>query len=268
MNTVYIDVLFLINFTVDYLALYLTGKTLRLPLHRWRLIVVSLAGALYALWALLWCRHYAILLSSALCVCVAVTWFAYPRTKGWHFVRNSFLFAAICAILGGSVSLMYRVLSHFLSGATMRDNGMKVLVFTLLTAVSGMLIALGNHLLTDVRGTKSVNVSICIDGRMTRFHLLVDTGNLVREPVSGKCVIFLSRVAARRAYGEHMESTIFHPERRRIITLDWGGEKRLAFSILPDRVEVDGKAVDAYVAVMPQNSLRQYDGIFPASLLA
>ena len=51
MNTVYIDVLFLINFTVDYLALYLTGKTLRLPLHRWRLIVVSLVGALYALWA-------------------------------------------------------------------------------------------------------------------------------------------------------------------------------------------------------------------------
>ncbi len=47
MNTVYIDVLFLINFTVDYLALYLTGKTLRLPLHRWRLIVVSLVGALY-----------------------------------------------------------------------------------------------------------------------------------------------------------------------------------------------------------------------------
>ena len=268
MNTVYIDVLFLINFTVDYLALYLTGKTLRLPLHRWRLIVVSLVGALYALWALLWCRHYAILLSSALCVCVAVTWFAYPRTKGWHFVRNSFLFAAICAILGGSVSLMYRVLSHFLSGATMRDNGMKVLVFTLLTAVSGMLIALGNHLLTDVRGTKSVNVSICIDGRITRFHLLVDTGNFVREPVSGKCVIFLSRVAARRAYGEHMELTTFHPERRRIITLDWGGEKRLAFSILPDRVEADGKAVDAYVAVMPQNSLRQYDGIFPASLLA
>ncbi len=267
MNTVYIDVLFLINFTVDYLALYLTGKILRLPLYRWRLIVVSLVGALYALWALLWCRYYVVLLSSALCVCMAGTWFAYPSAKPTHLVRNAFLFGAICAILGGSVSLLYRMLTHILGGATMHDNGIKVLVFTLLTAVSGMLIALGNHLLTDVRGTKSVNVSIDIDGRNTRFHLFVDTGNLVREPVSGKCVIFLSRTAARRAYGERMESTAFHPERRRVVMLDWGGEKRLIFSILPDRVEADGKVVDAYVAIMPQNTLRQYDGIFPASLL-
>lgn len=267
MNTVYIDVLFLINFTVDYLALYLTGKALRLPLCRWRLIAVSLGGALYALWALLLCRHYAVLLSSALCVCMLGIRFAFPRTKCRYFVRNSFLFAAICAILGGSVSFLYRILSHCLGGAAMRDNGMKVLVFTLLTAISGILIALGNHLLTDVRGTKSVNAVIWMDGQSTRFHLLVDTGNLVREPVSGKCVIFLSRATARRVYGERMESTAFHPERRRAVTLDWGGEKHLAFSILPDRIEVDGKAVDAYVAVMPQNTLRQYDGIFPASLL-
>lgn len=267
MNTVYIDVLFLINFTVDYLALYLTGKALRLRLCRWRLLTVSFAGALYALWALLLCRHYAILIGSALCVCILGTRLAFPCKKYRYFARNSFFFAATCAILGGSVSLLYRILSHFVGGATMRDNGMKVLAFTLLTVVSGMLIALGNHLLTDVRGTKSVNVVICIDGQEKCFHLLVDTGNLVKEPVSGKCVIFLTRTAARRVYGEHMESPAFHPERRRAVTLDWGGEKHLAFSVLPDRIKMDGKTIDAYVAVMPQNTLRQYDGIFPASLL-
>lgn len=267
MSTVYVDVLFLINFTVDYLALYLTGKALRLPLRRVRLVLVSILGALYALWALLLCEHYLILVVSALAICVTGTRFAYPHQTIKALLRNSFFFAAVCAALGGGVTLLYRVLSHFLRGATMRDNGMKVLVFTLLTMVSGLLIALGNHLLTDVRGTKSVTVSIKIDGKQAKFHLLVDSGNLIKEPVSGKNVIFLSRVAACRVYGNCLESPAFLPERRRVIPMDWGGEKKMVLSVLADRVESDGKVIDAYIAVMPQEHLRQYDGIFPAALL-
>lgn len=267
MNTVYVDVLFLINFTVDYLSLYLTGKALRLPLSRIRLIMVATGGAVYALWALLLCEHYIVLIATAILVCLIGTHFAYPRQKFVSLLRNSFIFTAVCVTLGGLVSLLYRVLSHFLSGATMRDNGIKVLVFTLLTGVSSMLLAIGNHLLTDVRGTKAVTVSICINGKWGKFHLLVDSGNLVKEPVSGKRVIFLSQIAARKTFGDTFNSPGFCPERRRVITIDWGGEKRMLLSVFPDRLELDGSTLDAYVAVMPQEHIRQYDGVFPAALL-
>ena len=268
MNTVYIDVLFLINFSVDYLALYLTGKALRLPLRRARLIGVAVGGAVYALWALLLCEHYILLIASAVLVCLLGAWLAYPMQKIRTLWRNAFFYAAVCALLGGGVSLLYRVISGLFRGASLHDNGMKVLVFTVLTAISGALIALGNHLLTDVRGTKTVSVSIRIGENCGTFHLLVDTGNLVREPVSGKQVIFLSRSASRRVFGSLVETAEYCPERRRVIPMDWGNGKQMLLSILPDRAEADGTAVDAYVAVIPQDRVRQYDGIFPAALLS
>ena len=268
MNTVYIDVLFLINFSVDYLALYLTGKALRLPLQRARLIGVAIGGALYALWALLLCEHYILLIGSAVLVCLIGAWLAYPMRKVRYLWRSAFFYAAVCAVLGGVVSLLYRVLSKLFQGASLHDNGAKVLVFTILTAVSGALIALGNHLLTDVRGTKIVSVFLEIGEKHGVFHLLVDTGNLVREPVSGKQVIFLSRKAAQRVFGDLLENGEYCPERRRIISMDWGTGKQMLLSILPDRAKVGGTAIDAYVAVMPQDGVRQYDGIFPAALLS
>ena len=219
MNTVYIDVLFLINFSVDYLALYLTGKALRLPLRRARLIGVALGGAVYALWALLLCEHYILLIASAVLVCLLGAWLAYPMQKIRTLWRSAFFYAAVCALLGGGVSLL-------------------------------------------------VSVSIRIGERCGTFHLLVDTGNLVREPVSGKQVIFLSRSASRRVFGSLVETAEYCPERRRVIPMDWGNGKQMLLSILPDRAEADGTAVDAYVAVIPQDRVRQYDGIFPAALLS
>lgn len=91
MNTVYIDVLFLINFSVDYLALYLTGKALRLPLRRARLIGVAVGGAVYALWALLLCEHYILLIASAVLVCLLGAWLAYPMQKSALFGAVLFL---------------------------------------------------------------------------------------------------------------------------------------------------------------------------------
>lgn len=268
MNTVYVDVLFLINFSVDYLALYLTGKALRLPLRRARMIGVAVAGALYALWALLLCEHYVLLIASAVFVCLVGVWLAYPMQNIRTIWRSSFLYAGVCAGLGGCVSLLYRIVSGVFRGASLHDNGAKVLVFTVLTAVSGSLIAIGNHLLTDVRGTKSVSVSIQIGEKRGTFHLLVDTGNLVKEPVSGKQVIFLSRRASRRTFGCLIEKEEYCPERRRIISMEWGSGKQILLSILPEKIELNGGIVNAYVAVMPQERLRQYDGIFPAALLS
>lgn len=267
MQTVYVDVLFLINFSVDYLALYLTGQLLRLPMRRVRLIAASVSGALYALWALLFCTYYALLLLTAIGAVILTCLLAYPR-GGWCVLKRTvFVCTMICAALGCLVLLLHRILAHLFAGYDIRDNGMKVLVFTALTAVSGVLIALGNHLISDVRGTKTVTARVLLGTYGGALHLLVDTGNMVRDPVSGRHVIFMTAHAADRIFGGRIERMDFYPERRRAITVDAAVGKRTILAILPERVEAEGRCMEAYLAVLPQDTLRQYDGIFPASLL-
>ena len=53
MRVLYIDVYFLINFTVDLLALYFASLLLHFPVFRWRLTVSALIGACSAAISLL-----------------------------------------------------------------------------------------------------------------------------------------------------------------------------------------------------------------------
>lgn len=268
MNTVYADVLFLINFSLDFMALYLSGRALRRPLRRWRLILTSCLMSLYALWALLFCSSYILLILSAAAAGMIGCSFALKCTKVREVVSTCLVFSGISSAFGGILVLLYRLMARCLVGVSMRDNGMKVLVFTLLTAVSGMLIALGNHFLTDIRGTKAVEVSVTIGGRQGTFHLLVDSGNLVKDPISGMPVVFLKENVAVRVFGREVQRQDYLPQKRRAVSLTTANGKGILLAFRADEVRLTGKKVDALVALLPSVSVGQYDGIFPAGLVS
>ena len=49
---VYADLLFLVNFSMDYLCAYLTAAMLRRRAEPWRLLISSTVGGIYAVLAL------------------------------------------------------------------------------------------------------------------------------------------------------------------------------------------------------------------------
>lgn len=57
---VYVDVLFLINFSMDYLVLYITAALLYLPKNAKRLLLSSLLGAIYEICIVVWPGHFLI----------------------------------------------------------------------------------------------------------------------------------------------------------------------------------------------------------------
>ena len=50
---VYADLLFLVNFSMDFLCLYLSVKLLHLPRARWRMLLAAALGGVYSVVALL-----------------------------------------------------------------------------------------------------------------------------------------------------------------------------------------------------------------------
>ncbi len=268
MNTVYIDVLFLINFALDYMTLYLGGKLFRHRMSRPRLILTSVGMALYALWALLWCRSYLLLLFSAIAVIQLACAVAFSL-RGWRrILKTAFMCSGIGAMLGAGVYLLWRFIEKLIPAKVGGNGGgMKVVVFTLLAAVSGIVLYFANRLITDVRGIKSIEVNFNLADKACTAHMLVDSGNLVTDPLSGRKVLFISRAYALRRFGDKIDSLEYLPQRRRWLCVTTATGKQTLVAFLPQEIKVGDKAIEALIAIVDKSDLHGYDGIFPAALL-
>ena len=73
-KTIYADILFLINFIINYLILFATAKISVLPFSRLRLVLSSSLGALYAVLSFIPILTYLSLFPIKLFISVTVRW--------------------------------------------------------------------------------------------------------------------------------------------------------------------------------------------------
>ena len=115
--TVYGDVYFLVNFSIDFLVLLLVGKFLRLRRIAWRLVLASLLGGAYAIFALFmafsgW--HGVVLqFAAALLLCLI----AYGFCGTHDLVRLLCGFYGASVLLGGAVNALYTLLGEIFGTA-------------------------------------------------------------------------------------------------------------------------------------------------------
>ena len=178
MTIIYIDILFLINFSIDYVALYLCGCWLHMHLKKFRLILSAVLLSVYSMWALLYCSSYVLLGITVVLSATLVCYYVYRPKTIKRLLISLVLFAAINAMLASTISLLYRVCLRYigeLKDYSSADN--RIVVFTLLAAISGILVYFGNRLLTSGSREKELYASIYIEDLCANLHLLVDSGN-------------------------------------------------------------------------------------------
>ena len=105
---IYGDVLFLINFSMDFLSLFITGKIMHLKLKAWRVLVAASIGGVYGVAALFF-PFDGIPLVFANIACAAVMCFAAFRSRGK--ISSVFLccllFYGVGMLLGGAMTALY-----------------------------------------------------------------------------------------------------------------------------------------------------------------
>ncbi|MBQ4325102.1 MAG: sigma-E processing peptidase SpoIIGA [Clostridia bacterium] len=268
MTTVYVDVLFLINLSLDYMTLFLTGRLLHRKMTRLRLILVSVLLSLYSLWGLLICASYALLLVSACLSLLLGCGICYQERRWQSLFKSTLVAFGIGGALAGAILALYGVLLRVVPFVKEGNGGgIKVVVFTLLAGVSAILIYIGNRLVSDVRGTETVTLTVRLGGRTAEFRLLVDSGNLVRDPISGRRVIFLDAHAAKRRLGGQVMQSDYLVASRHYLPITTEGGKHLAVAYLPEVILLGKTKIDALVAISQAGTIRDYEGIFPAALM-
>lgn len=191
-QTVYIDLYILVNFSMDLLCLMITASLLHRRIRRRRAIMGAFLGGIYAAAALLlgWDGILGVVLDLlAACLMCTVVFFS-RRQSFWRILQCAAVQTLTSMILGGVMTALYTMLNRLnLPLEALQGDGISVWLFAILSAIAGVATLRGGSFLGLSRKTKTVNVCAVLFGKETTLTAMVDSGNLLRDPVSGKSVI-------------------------------------------------------------------------------
>ena len=193
---IYGDVLFLINFSMDFLSLFIVSKLLHRQTAVLQMLLSAAIGAIYGVAAVvlegsLWL---------GLLINIAVSLLMCYIAFGKQLLRCTALFYTVGFVLGGSVTAVFSLINRMRGEGQISVNGGVVtlpgeipLGWMAATAlVTGAAAVLGGRFAALRKAASIVKVCVSDGGRSVTFSALTDSGNMLREPIGGAPVIVLS----------------------------------------------------------------------------
>lgn len=266
MRVIYVDVLAGVNLAMDYLLLAATAKLSGTYCTRARLLAGAALGACYAVascgvpfLALMPVKAAAGLLMVRLC---------FGARSTAELVRLAALFYLVsCAAAGGALALgKVSDASFFAGGGYYIDVPFRVVAAA--GAVSWGLTGLLFR--GEVKARKACCVHLDFAGHSADFSLLVDTGNDLSDPVSGRPALVLDRRAAARVLPVEaaLPLAALRADNAPAVLAALPGTYRTQFQLLPyraigkegglllafrpERAERDGKPWQGLAAISPE----------------
>ena len=268
MEIIYIDSLFFLNLIINYLILLSSAKVSNIPLRRLKLGLAAAGGGLYAIAALI----PGLGVFSAWPVKIAAAVFMLLIAFGGErqFLRVCIIFFAISAAFGGAVyaASMLGGYGDPLRGGIYIPVSLRVLLPSFALCYAAVTIVFRR---SGGSGGRTVK-SLCIElgGEQNTVQALRDTGNHLRDPVSGKpCAIAEPESIAGLFPGAVMdiivgslmtpalalEALLEVPEYGRLFRLvpytAIGVPMSMLIAFRPDKAYVNGKETELLIAVSP-----------------
>ncbi len=197
--TVYADVLFSLNALVNYLMLLISARVCGAQIRRVRLALAGMLGGAYAVAALLpGCEALASVWMKALvwAVMLVCAFGAGRKTVrlALLFLASSFAFGgvmfALVSLLGTGVMLLPGGAFYPVSaGALLTMAGVTYLVSWLVFS------RLGEH-----TGAQFVDITLSAGARSVTVRALRDSGNTLKDPITGEPVLVLCWQTARQLF--------------------------------------------------------------------
>ncbi len=197
MPVIYLDVLIVLNWFIDYLLLSLTARLLRLPTRRIRMVLGALVGGVSACQLLLTVpTAISVLLHTLTAALIMLIAFRYHSAKG--FARQVVVFFCLSALLSGVVTALWYLTG---SEAVLTKNGVIYFDISPLMLTAFAVISYGvicwYERLTHKPTPQGLDYVLTVDDGcgVCECRALYDTGLHLREPFSGSPVIVVCRDA-------------------------------------------------------------------------
>lgn len=276
---IYADLLFFINLFADYLILYLTSKLTLAHTRLSRLACGAATGAVFGTLSV--CTGLSGIMTAILILAVPLLmcFIAFGRKKAGTFLRLIFYFYLSSSLLYGGMYAMQSFLSN-ISGALQGRQGF-AFVMTLLAGAAIIYILASSAISRSVRmKSATVKIELCDGCRTYTLRLLCDTGNLARDPFSGKPVTVISKdavdnelyTALSGAFEDNSTQSAYRHIKPRVIPVKTVSGTSLLYAFIPENMSVyignKKKALDSIIAIdTHSNAFLGNDGIISGELL-
>ena len=195
-QTVYVDLFFLINFSMDFLCFYLTAQLLGIKARVGRWILAASLGGIYANAALFLGVGGILAIAIDLAACALMCLVAFGG--GRALLGRIPVYVAVSMTLGGFMTAIFALLNRAkLPLGTVESDGISAWTLALLAAVSAALTLAGGRFFRRRSSKKYATVKISMGKKQTTLEAFCDSGNLLKEPISNKPCILVNTRAVR-----------------------------------------------------------------------
>lgn len=277
---VYVDLYFLINTCMNLLTLMISATLLHRKVSRARAWLSAAVGGLWAVVALFSGIEgfWGLLCDAAVIFLMCATVFASKKTTFWGLFKCTVVGVLTSMILGGVMTALYTLFNRidFPLGNTQEDSG-SILIFALIAALAGLATVQGGQFLGLSKKSKYVTVNADLFGKTVTLRALVDTGNHLKEPISGRSVIVADKehilpslppslsTAFKSPYAEKWLADKRYATHIRLVPTNTATGKQILPAILPDRLTLtDGKETypaDYLIAPASMKSNSDFDAV-------
>lgn len=256
MLKIYIDVYFVINLALDYLALFSSQKILFLPESHVKCFIGALIGAFYSTANIVFSFPLGLHIAISFIMVSLIT----VKKSTLYKLGALAIFSGAEIFIGGFVWALKN-----LSALFPKKGVALAAVIILISVLGNKFYTLSELVLKKRMSTLGVNAKISHRGKSCNVLLMMDSGNLVRESSTRKRVIFVRADSIKECTGE--TDTIFEREKCYVIPIDTASGKGSVMGFIPDKVEFKEKKYNSeeFIVVPDANGGKYggFDGIAP-----
>ncbi len=277
---IYADVIFVINFISAYIMLYILGKVInKVRIRKKRLFLASLLGAASA--AAVFCIEISAILSwiiKILSVVLMIFISFFEQRK--QLVNQLLWFVLMSGIMIFSMMLITAVIKNTVrvvikSGIVYFDIEPKVFLFTF--ALSYFLMIFFVKVFKNRKNKKYYIMNVTHNDKTVTVTALFDSGNLLKEPITGKYVSILEWDFVRKLFAAEygFSEIINHAEEMKLWVIPFnslGNSSGTLFAFLADNITIpeEKKTIDKtfigiYGGELSKNN--EYHALINAGLL-
>ena len=226
---VYVDLYFLINACMNLLTLMITATLLHRKVSRPRAWLAASIGGIWAVVAL-FCGmegFWMILCDGAIIFFMSYIVFATKKASFQTLLKCTTVGILTSMILGGVMTALYSLFNRIhLPFDNANENSASALIFALIAALASVATVQGGRFLGLSKKSEYVTVNAVLFGKSVTLRAMVDTGNHLREPISGRSVIVANKARILAVLPTSLSQALESPSAEK-----WLSQKKYATQI-------------------------------------
>ena len=247
---IYLDLIFLLNFSFDFLILLSLSIVLKRNIKIKRIILGSIIGGLSTFLLFVKLNSFELfLIKFIISINMIIITFSYKNIK--YTLKNLEYLYIISIILGGFLYLLNIEFSYKNEGIIFYHNGLSI-NFIMLILLAPIILYIYIKQTKEFKNNYSYyhKIDIYYKNRIIKLNAYLDTGNMLKDPYLGLPII----VVNENKYLNDIDNYILVP-------IDTISSHSLLKCINVDKIEIDNKIIDKKILVGITNKKIKMEGI-------